>query len=45
MADGKVILAKSNDIALGNVISIEHTIDGKRIVSDYAHLSKLNVDE
>lgn len=44
IADGKVIVAKK-DIAWGNVVSIEHTIDGKRIVSDYAHLSKIDVEE
>ena len=43
IADGKVILAKENDIAWGNVISVEHDINGKRVVSDYAHLSKIDI--
>ncbi|MFK7779763.1 MAG: M23 family metallopeptidase [Candidatus Gracilibacteria bacterium] len=42
MADGKVIQAK-NDISLGNFVSIEHTIKGKLIISNYAHLSKIGV--
>jgi len=42
VADGIVIVAR-NDIGWGNVVSIEHKINGKTIVSDYAHLSKFSV--
>lgn len=42
MADGKVIVAKT-DIGWGKVVSVEHTINGKTVVSDYAHLSKIDV--
>lgn len=42
IADGIVIEAAS-DISWGNYISIEHTISGKKVISNYAHLSKLNV--
>ncbi|MCP4522999.1 MAG: M23 family metallopeptidase [Candidatus Gracilibacteria bacterium] len=42
IADGTVIHAKSA-VALGNMVSIEHKINGKKIVSNYAHLSKYKV--
>lgn len=42
--DGKVIQAK-NMIAWGNTVSIEHTINGKTFISDYAHLSKISVSQ
>ena len=42
IADWKVLKAKS-DIVLWNFISIEHTINWKKIVTNYAHLSKINV--
>ena len=42
MATWKVIKAK-NDVMLGNFISIEHEIRGKKIVSSYAHLSRIEV--
>ncbi len=42
IADWKVINAR-NDVMLWNFISIEHTIKWKRVVSNYAHLSKMNV--
>ncbi len=42
MANWKVIKAK-NDIALWNYVSIEHEILGKKVVSTYAHLSKINM--
>jgi murein DD-endopeptidase MepM/ murein hydrolase activator NlpD len=38
MADGTVIHSKT-DVALGKMVSIEHNIDGKKIVSNYAHMS------
>jgi Peptidase family M23 len=43
IADGKVIVA---DKLLGrwNVVSIEHEINGKTVVSNYAHLSKIEVE-
>lgn len=44
IADGKVIEAW-NDVAWGNYISIEHSIHGKKIVSNYAHLSKISVNK
>jgi murein DD-endopeptidase MepM/ murein hydrolase activator NlpD len=40
MADGKVIVS-STELGWGQVISIEHNINGKKVVSDYAHLSKI----
>ncbi|NDK09661.1 peptidoglycan DD-metalloendopeptidase family protein [Candidatus Gracilibacteria bacterium] len=40
IADGIVIEA-GKDLAWGNYISIEHTIRGKKVVSNYAHLSKI----
>ncbi len=42
MADGTVIVANTQ-MSWGKIISIEHTIDGKKIVSDYAHLSAIDV--
>ncbi len=42
MADWKVINAKS-DPMLWKHISIEHNIKGKKIISNYLHLSKINV--
>lgn len=40
MADGKVIHSKT-DVALGKMVSVEHYIDGKKIVSNYAHMSEI----
>jgi len=42
MADGTVIVAKK-DASRGNVVSVKHFIKWKEIVSNYAHLSKINV--
>ncbi len=42
IADWTVIVAKK-DPSWWNVISIEHTIRWKKIVSNYAHLSKIDV--
>lgn len=42
MADGKVIESK-NAIGWGKFVSIEHSINGKKIISNYAHLSKISV--
>jgi len=42
IADWKVIKAKK-DIMEWNMISIQHNINGKYIVSNYLHLSKMNV--
>jgi hypothetical protein len=44
IADGKVITS-STDIGWGKHVSIEHTIDGKKVVSNYAHLSKILVEK
>ncbi|NDK07780.1 peptidoglycan DD-metalloendopeptidase family protein [Candidatus Gracilibacteria bacterium] len=44
MADGEIIIAK-NKLEFGNLISIKHEINGKKIVSNYAHLSKISVKE
>lgn len=38
MSDGKVIIAKKM-LGWGNNVSIEHIIDGKKIVSNYSHLN------
>ncbi len=38
IADGKVI-AVGNDLSWGIYVSIQHTINGKDIISNYAHLS------
>jgi len=40
IADGTVIHSKT-DVALGKMVSIEHYINGKKIVSNYAHMSKI----
>ena len=40
MADGTVIHSKT-DVALWKMVSIEHKIDGKKIVSNYAHMSEI----
>jgi murein DD-endopeptidase MepM/ murein hydrolase activator NlpD len=40
MADGVVIHSKT-DVALGKMVSVEHYIDGKKIVSNYAHMSEI----
>ena len=40
MADGTVIHSKT-DVALWKMVSIEHYIDGKKIVSNYAHMSEI----
>ena len=42
MANWKVIKAK-NDIMLWNLVTIEHNIKWKKVVSSYAHLSKIDV--
>ena len=42
MANWKVITAKSA-IWWWKVVSIEHTIKGKKVVSNYSHLHKINV--
>lgn len=44
IANGKVLEA-GKDIGWGNYISIQHTINGKKIVSNYAHLSKILVEK
>jgi len=44
IADWKVI-ASGNDIWWGKYVSIEHTIRGKKVISNYAHLSKIWVDK
>lgn len=44
IADWKVLIAR-NMTWHGNVVSIEHKIRWKTIVSDYAHLSKIDVSE
>ncbi|MCD5380456.1 peptidoglycan DD-metalloendopeptidase family protein, partial [Candidatus Gracilibacteria bacterium] len=44
IADGTVILAKK-DPSWGNVVSVKHTIRGKVLVSNYAHLSKIDVEK
>lgn len=44
MADGKVIESKSA-IGWGKLVSIEHSINGKKIISNYAHLSKISVEK
>lgn len=42
--DGVVINAK-NMISRWNNVSVEHTINGKTIVSNYSHLSKIDVEK
>jgi len=42
IADGTVLYSK-NDTALWNMVSVKHYINGKSIVSTYAHMSKLLV--
>lgn len=42
IADGKVIGAKYM-VWWGNNVSIEHLIDGKKVVSNYSHLSKIDI--
>lgn len=42
MADGTVIVSK-HDAAWWKVVSVKHNINGKTIVSDYAHLHKIDV--
>ena len=42
IADGTVIVSK-HDAAWWKVVSVKHTINGKTIVSDYAHLHKIDV--
>jgi hypothetical protein len=44
IADGKIIEAW-NDISWGNYVSIQHTINGKKVISNYAHLSKINASK
>ena len=40
IADWKVIHSKT-DVALWKMVSVEHYINGKKIVSNYAHMSKI----
>ncbi len=40
MADGKVIVS-STELGWGQVVSVEHNINGRKVVSNYAHLSKI----
>lgn len=42
MAQWEVIIAQ-NKLDFWNLVSIKHTINGKKIVSNYAHLSKIEV--
>lgn len=42
IADGEVVVA-DNILGRWNEVSIQHTIDGKTVISDYAHLSKILV--
>ncbi len=42
IANWEVILAK-NTVWLWNTVSVKHTIKGKVIVSNYSHMSKINV--
>lgn len=42
IADGTVIIAKDLWM-LGLTVSVEHVIDGKKIVSNYSHMSKISV--
>ena len=42
IADGTVIESETA-VGWGKYVSIEHTINGQKIVSNYAHLSQLNV--
>ncbi len=44
IADWKVI-ATGNDVGWGRYVSIEHIIRGKKVISNYAHLSKVNVNK
>ena len=44
MAEGKVLISKDQGM-MGLGVTIEHTIDGKKIVSTYGHLSKLSVSK
>ena len=44
IADGTVI-ESGNGIGWGNYISIEHTIHGKKIISNYAHLATRDVEK
>lgn len=44
MADWEIIIAK-NKLEFWNLISIKHEINWKKIVSNYAHLSKISVKE
>lgn len=41
IADGTVITS-ATDIGWGKHISIEHTINGKKVISNYAHLSEID---
>lgn len=42
IADGKVIKSGS-DVGWGKYVSIEHTVRGKKVISNYAHMSKILV--
>lgn len=42
IADGKVVTSW-NEIGWGNVVSVEHELDGKKYVSNYAHMSRILV--
>ena len=46
IADGKVIVAHGNITGYGNAVYIDHgMINGKRVISEYGHLSKFNIGE
>ncbi|MDD5769999.1 MAG: M23 family metallopeptidase [Candidatus Gracilibacteria bacterium] len=40
ITDGKVVLAK-NIVGRGNTVKIEHIVNGRKVYSNYAHLSKI----
>lgn len=44
IADGEVIAA-GEDVGWGNYVSIEHSFSGKKVISNYAHLSKVEVEK
>jgi len=44
IADGKVITVW-NDAGWGKHVSVEHTIKGTKVISNYAHLSKITVNK
>lgn len=44
IADGKVIEA-GEEVGWGKYVSVEHTIKWKKVISNYAHLSKIDVEK